>query len=69
MTEEIGVNDGARTHDRRNHNPELYQLSYAHHRNVMIVTTTNALNDITFSDAALTLSHQHFVAALSLSSR
>ncbi len=26
-----GVNDGARTRDRRNHNPELYQLSYAHH--------------------------------------
>ena len=27
----IGVDDGARTHDRRDHNPELYQLSYAHH--------------------------------------
>ena len=27
----FGVDDGARTHDRRNHNPELYQLSYAHH--------------------------------------
>ena len=27
----IGVNDGARTHDNRNHNPGLYQLSYAHH--------------------------------------
>ncbi len=27
----IGVDDGARTHDRRNHNPELYQLSYVHH--------------------------------------
>lgn len=26
-----GVNDGARTHDNRNHNPGLYQLSYAHH--------------------------------------
>ena len=26
-----GVDDGARTHDRRNHNPMLYQLSYAHH--------------------------------------
>ena len=25
------MDDGARTHDRRNHNPELYQLSYAHH--------------------------------------
>ena len=27
-----GVNDGARTHDRWSHNPELYQLSYAHHQ-------------------------------------
>ena len=26
-----GVNDGARTRDNRNHNPGLYQLSYAHH--------------------------------------
>ena len=26
-----GVNDGTRTHDNRNHNPGLYQLSYAHH--------------------------------------
>ncbi len=25
-----GVSDGIRTHDRRDHNPELYQLSYAH---------------------------------------
>ncbi len=24
--------DGARTHDNRNHNPGLYQLSYSHHR-------------------------------------
>ena len=27
----IGVADGARTHDNRNHNPGLYQLSYSHH--------------------------------------
>ena len=27
----IGVTDGARTHDNRNHNPGLYQLSYGHH--------------------------------------
>ena|GEM_PF-6152388 len=26
-----GVDDGVRTHDHRNHNPGLYQLSYAHH--------------------------------------
>ena len=27
----IGVDDGTRTHDDRDHNPGLYQLSYAHH--------------------------------------
>jgi hypothetical protein len=26
----FGVTDGARTHNRWNHNPELYQLSYGH---------------------------------------
>ena len=31
-----GVNDGIRTHDRRSHNPELYQLSYVHHELFMI---------------------------------
>ena len=29
-----GVTDGARTHDNRNHNPGLYQLSYSHHENI-----------------------------------
>ncbi len=29
--EKYGVSDGTRTHDDRNHNPGLYQLSYAHH--------------------------------------
>jgi hypothetical protein len=28
--ESFGVADGARTHDNRNHNPGLYQLSYSH---------------------------------------
>ena len=28
---ENGVDDGTRTHDDRDHNPGLYQLSYAHH--------------------------------------
>ena len=28
----IGVADGTRTHDDRNHNPGLYQLSYSHLR-------------------------------------
>ena len=26
------MDDGTRTHDNRDHNPGLYQLSYAHHR-------------------------------------
>ncbi len=26
-----GVGNGTRTHDTRNHNPVLYQLSYTHH--------------------------------------
>jgi integrase len=26
----FGVADGTRTHDNRNHNPGLYQLSYSH---------------------------------------
>ena len=30
QSEDIGVADGARTHDNRNHNPGLYQLSYSH---------------------------------------
>ena len=30
-TDNNGVADGARTHDNRNHNPGLYQLSYSHH--------------------------------------
>ena len=28
----LGVADGTRTHDNRNHNPGLYQLSYSHRR-------------------------------------
>ena len=31
-----GVADGARTHDNRNHNPGLYQLSYSHRRSGII---------------------------------
>ena len=27
----LRVSDGIRTHDRLDHNQELYQLSYAHH--------------------------------------
>ena len=32
LTARNGVNDGTRTRDGRNHNPGLYQLSYAHHK-------------------------------------
>lgn len=32
LKQENGVADGARTHDNRNHNPGLYQLSYSHRR-------------------------------------
>src|SRR5579864_5546299 len=31
MRIEYGVDDGTRTHDGRDHNPGLYQLSYVHH--------------------------------------
>ena len=34
-----GVADGARTHDNRNHNPGLYQLSYSHRRSGIIAET------------------------------
>jgi hypothetical protein len=31
------VSDGTRTHDNRDHNPGLYQLSYAHHCRVFYI--------------------------------
>jgi len=31
LLEQVGVADGTRTRDNRNHNPGLYQLSYSHH--------------------------------------
>ncbi len=34
---EYGVGDGARTRGHRDHNPVLYQLSYAHHSSSRIV--------------------------------
>lgn len=34
-----GVADGTRTHDNRNHNPGLYQLSYSHH--IFLALTPN----------------------------
>ena len=38
-----GVADGARTHDNRNHNPGLYQLSYSH-RKLKIIACPCALS-------------------------
>jgi hypothetical protein len=32
----FGVADGTRTHDNRNHNPGLYQLSYSHHGTCLV---------------------------------
>ena len=34
------MDDGSRTHDTGNHNPVLYQLSYAHHIALRILHTT-----------------------------
>ena len=41
-----GVADGARTHDNRNHNPGLYQLSYSHRisENYNLAILISALN-------------------------
>jgi hypothetical protein len=39
------VSDGARTHDRLDHNQELYQLSYAH-RDIGESTSPRSLNDV-----------------------
>ena len=39
-TKTNGVDDGIRTHDDRNHNPGLYQLSYAHHRSALLARPT-----------------------------
>ncbi len=39
---EYGVGDGVRTRGHRDHNPVLYQLSYAHHGNSRIVVCHGA---------------------------
>lgn len=33
---QYGVGNGARTHDTRNHNPVLCQLSYTHHMELLL---------------------------------
>ena len=40
--------DGARTHDNRNHNPGLYQLSYSH-RNPLIIALVLAVHHHQFA--------------------
>ena len=40
LLHDFGVADGARTHDNRNHNPGLYQLSYSH-REAKIITRSS----------------------------
>jgi hypothetical protein len=37
------VDDGTRTHDGRDHNPGLYQLSYVHHRHRHELSRINGL--------------------------
>ena len=39
VKKETGVDDGTRTHDDWNHNPGLYQLSYAHHESELTILT------------------------------
>ena len=39
------MDDGTRTHDDRDHNPGLYQLSYAHH-NFLNLTVNPILRKI-----------------------
>ena len=42
-----GVADGARTHDNRNHNPGLYQLSYSHHRDFTYMACPTGIEPVT----------------------
>ena len=37
------MDDGTRTHDGRDHNPGLYQLSYVHHRHRLEPSRINGL--------------------------
>ena len=64
----IGVTDGARTHDNRNHNPGLYQLSYGHHSCLYRVyqlsrkATCYASNVATACNANGIIEYQHWRA-------
>ncbi len=45
----FGVADGARTHDNRNHNPGLYQLSYSHHKSLPFLACPTGIEPVTHS--------------------
>ena len=49
----FGVADGARTHDNRNHNPGLYQLSYSHRRSIELYARNRQPNDLRAATAVL----------------
>jgi hypothetical protein len=50
------VDDGTRTHDNRDHNPGLYQLSYAHHIfDIFNTDTTHLVRPAGFEPATLGL--------------
>ena len=40
LSHKYGVGNGARTHDTRNHNPVLCQLSYTHHIKFRLMRVT-----------------------------
>lgn len=52
---EYGVDDGVRTHDRRSHNPVLYQLSYAHHIALLVPETKLMAHPAGFEPATIRL--------------
>lgn len=56
-----GVGDGTRTHDNRNHNPGLYQLSYTHRSNFCSHITVR--KEILRKPAVLSSSKNQFQAA------
>lgn len=58
-----GVGDGTRTHDNRNHNPGLYQLSYTHRSNFCAHITVR--KEILRKPAVLSSSKNQFQAASS----
>ena len=50
-----GVADGTRTHDNRNHNPGLYQLSYSHRKPAIIAGNQRPFQRLGSGTSTLTL--------------